>query len=107
LNAWGENGYHLQANDGIAGHICDFMMDDRSWAITELVIKIGNRFTGKEVRIPTSKVDLISYDESKVFVNLTTEAVEQSFAPNRVPFRVEGFTPPPTNQSPDKTIPTP
>ena len=71
-------GYHLQASDGTIGHICDFMMDTRSWAISELVIKIGHRFSGKEVQIPASAVDRISWDESKVFVHLPKEVVEQS-----------------------------
>jgi hypothetical protein len=72
------NGYHIQASDGTMGHICDFMMDPQSWAIRELVIKTGHRFSGNEVQIPTSKVDRISYDDSTVFVNLTSEAVEKS-----------------------------
>jgi sporulation protein YlmC with PRC-barrel domain len=72
------NGYHIKASDGTIGHVCDFMMDDKSWAIAQLVIKTGHRFSGKEVRIPAGKVDRISYDESTVFVNLTSEAVEQS-----------------------------
>jgi sporulation protein YlmC with PRC-barrel domain len=71
-------GYHLQASDGIIGHVCDFMMDPQSWAIRQLVIKIGHRFSGKEVEIPVSKVDRISYDESTVYVNLTMETVEQA-----------------------------
>jgi hypothetical protein len=79
------NGYHLQASDGTVGHICDFMMDDQSWAIRQLVIKTGHRFSGKEVQIPTSKVDRISYEESTVFVNLTTKAVEQSPAHHLAP----------------------
>jgi hypothetical protein len=74
------NGYHIQASDGTIGHICDFMMDDQSWAIDQLVIKTGHRFSGKEVQIPTSKVDRISFEESTVFVNLTKEAVERSSA---------------------------
>jgi hypothetical protein len=72
------NGYRIQATDGIIGYICDFMMDDKSWAIGRLVIKIGHRFSGKEVEIPTCKVNRISYDESTVFVNLTQAAVGQS-----------------------------
>jgi hypothetical protein len=72
------NGYHLQTSDGITGHVCDFMMDDQSWAICQLVIKTGHRFSGKEVQIPARAVDRISWDESKVFVNLTREAVELS-----------------------------
>lgn len=80
------NGYHLQAGDGIAGHVCDFMMDAQSWAIRQLVIKTGHRFSGKEVQIPTRAVDQISWDESKVFVNLTRAAVEQSPARPGSPF---------------------
>jgi hypothetical protein len=72
------NGYHIQATDGAIGHICDFMMDDQNWAIRELVIKTGHRFSGKEVEIPASLVDRISYEESTVFVKLTSAALEQS-----------------------------
>jgi len=72
------NGYHLQACDGTIGHLCDFMMDDQSWSIGQLVIKTGHRLSGKEVLIPTSKVDRISWDDSTVFVTLTKAAVEQS-----------------------------
>jgi hypothetical protein len=79
-------GYHLQASDGMNGHVCDFMMDARSWAIRQLVIKTGHRFSGKEVQIPTRMVDRISYPDSKVFVNLTREAVEQSPANDVSPF---------------------
>jgi hypothetical protein len=71
-------GYHLQASDGTIGHVCDFMMDSQSWAIAQLVIKIGHRFSGKEVLLPTINVDRISYEKSTVFVNLTGKAVEQS-----------------------------
>lgn len=78
-------GYHLQASDGITGHVADFMMDDQSWAIRELVIKTGHRFSGKEVQIPTSCVQKISYDDSTVFVSLTREDVEQGPAHEPVP----------------------
>jgi len=79
------NGYHLQTSDGTIGHICDFMMDDQTWAIRQLVIKTGHRFSGKEVQIPTSQVDRISYEKSTVSVNLTSEAVQQSPAPQLAP----------------------
>ena len=87
------NGYHLQATDGIVGHVCDFLMDDKSWAIHQLVIKTGHRFTGKEVQIPVSKVTEISYDASKVFVSLTTDAVEKSPEHRLVPNAVAISTP--------------
>jgi sporulation protein YlmC with PRC-barrel domain len=71
-------GYQLGTKDGTVGHIRDFMVDDRSWAIAELVIKTGHRFTGTEVLIPTRTVQRISYPDSTVYVNLTREAVERS-----------------------------
>jgi len=80
------NGYHVQASDGMIGHVCDFMMDAQSWAIGQVVVKIGHRLSGKEVQIPSGKVDRISWDESKVFVNLTKEAIEQSPAHQVSPF---------------------
>ena len=80
------NGYHLQASDGLNGHVCDFMMDAQNWAIRQLVIKTGHRFSGKEVQIPTRVVDRISWEESKVYVNVTKEAIEQSPAYPVSPF---------------------
>jgi sporulation protein YlmC with PRC-barrel domain len=79
------SGYHVQATDGIVGHICDFMMDDKSWAISQLVVKIGHRFTGNEVLVPTGSVDRISYDDSTVFVKLTKKDVEKSPAYHLAP----------------------
>jgi hypothetical protein len=72
------NGYHLRTGGATIGHVCDFMMDAQSWAIDQLLIKTGHRFSGKEVVIQTKDVERISYDESTVFVNLTSEAVKHS-----------------------------
>ena len=88
------SGYRVEATDGIVGHVCDFMLDDKSWAIGQLVVKIGHRFTGNEVLIPTGNVDRISYDKSTVFVKLTKEAAGKCSAHHPAPARVEGFTPP-------------
>jgi len=71
-------GYHLHASDGTIGHVYDFMMDTQSWCIRQLVIKTGHRFSGKEVQIPTSQVDRISWEESTVFAHMDKDAVEQS-----------------------------
>jgi len=71
-------GYHIKTIDGTIGHVNDFMMDAQSWAIQKLVIKIGHLFSGREVEIPTNRVDRISFEESTVFVNMTNKDVEQS-----------------------------
>jgi sporulation protein YlmC with PRC-barrel domain len=73
-------GYHFSGSDGVIGQVHDFMMDDRTWAIGQLVVKIGHRFSGREVLIPVNQVERISYEDSTVFVSLTKEAVEKNFA---------------------------
>jgi sporulation protein YlmC with PRC-barrel domain len=78
-------GYHVKTTDGLTGHVSDFMMDDQTWAIHELVVKTGHRLTGKDVQIPVSKVIRISYEDSSVIVNLTSAAVELSPAHHLTP----------------------
>ena len=78
-------GHKLGASDGEICQVKDFYFDDQSWAIGQLVIKTGHRFSGKEVQMPTRKVDRISYPDSTVFVNLTKEAVQQNAARHPAP----------------------
>ena len=68
-------GYHVGTGGGTTGHVCDFMVDVHSWAIGQLVVKIGHRFSGQEVLVPTEKVQRVSYEESTIFVNLTADEV--------------------------------
>ncbi len=70
------DGYDIQTVDGPIGHISGFMVDDRSWAIQELVVQTGSWFSGKEVLISVSKIKRISYEESKVYVSLTKEDIQ-------------------------------
>ena len=69
------NGYHIQANDGEIGHVTDFIIHGNTWAICHLVVETGHWFSGKEMVISPKNIDRISYDESKVFVNLTKETI--------------------------------
>ncbi len=68
-------GYQIQTGDDVVGHVTDFMMDDQSWVICHLVVNTGNRFSGKKILLPPSQVDRISFEESKVFVSTTKEAI--------------------------------
>lgn len=87
------NGYHLQTGDEIVGHVCDFMMDPRSWVVHQLVIKTGHRFSGKELLWPTKDVVRISYEQSTVFVASTGEpAVLENSEGKRTTPSVVAFT---------------
>lgn len=71
-------GYRLEAGDGTAGHISDFLIDGRSWAVEQIVARIGHRLSGREIRIPTSQIDRISWDESTVYTRMTKDGIEHS-----------------------------
>jgi len=72
------NGYQLMARDGTIGHVCDFIMDDKCWAIQQLVVKIGGWLSGTKILIDTSIVERISYEESLVHVRANRDAIRLS-----------------------------
>jgi hypothetical protein len=72
------SGYHIQAADGDIGHVEDFIIDDETWAIRYLIVDTQNWWPGKKVRVSPQWIELVSWSESTVFVNLTREAIKQS-----------------------------
>ncbi|MCE0498173.1 MAG: PRC-barrel domain-containing protein [Methylacidiphilales bacterium] len=71
-------GYHIQTVDGAIGRVSGFLADDHSWAIRDLVVESGHWYRGKEILISPSKIERISYEESKVFVNLTVTDIQRT-----------------------------
>jgi len=68
-------GYKIQTSDEVIGHATDFIMDDKSWAICHLVVETGHWFSRREIAISPKDIERISYEESKVFVKVTKEAI--------------------------------
>ena len=71
-------GYAIQASDGEIGHVADFIIDDKTWTIRYLIIDTTNWWAGKKVLISPQWIDRVSWDDSKVFVNLSRESIKQS-----------------------------
>jgi hypothetical protein len=71
-------GCRIQAQDGEIGHVGDFVIDDETWTIRYLIVDTQNWWPGKKVLIPTQWIERISWEESKVFIHMTREAVRQS-----------------------------
>lgn len=77
-------GYEIQSVDGVIGRVSGFMVDRKSWAIRQLVVETGHWYAGKEVRIVPANVTRISYEDSKVSVNLTKEDIQATAENDRV-----------------------
>jgi hypothetical protein len=63
--------YSVHATDGAVGSVKGFLVDEKTWAIRELIVDAGHWYSGKEVLISTRKISRISHGESIVYVNLT------------------------------------
>ena len=72
------SGYHIQAADGQIGHVEDFIIDGKTWAIRYLIIDTVNWWPGKKVLVAARWIERVSWDESKVFINLSRETIKQS-----------------------------
>lgn len=66
-------GYKVHALDGTVGHVSDFVLDDRNWAIREIVVQTGQWYSAKQIRISPRDIERISYEQWAVFVVLTQE----------------------------------
>lgn len=70
--------YYIQAADGEIGFVEDFIIDDRAWAIRYMVINTQNWLPGKKVLVSPQWIERVSWEEEKVFVKLSLEAIKNS-----------------------------
>ncbi|MBP2667359.1 MAG: PRC-barrel domain protein [Firmicutes bacterium] len=72
------SGYNIQASDGELGHVDDFIIDDATWEIRYLVIDTVNWWPVKKVLISPRWIERVSWDQKKVVINLSREAIKQT-----------------------------
>ena len=70
-------GYQIKASDGEIGHVFDFLIDERTWSIQHIVVKMFILLTGKEVWIPVDRIMHIIYRESTITVDMTRDEIAQ------------------------------
>lgn len=71
-------GYHLHARDGDIGHVQGMLVDEETWALRYLVVDTTNWWGGHRVLISPNWIEVISWEDSTVSVNLTRQAVQAS-----------------------------
>ena len=72
------SGHHIQALDGEVGHVEDFIIEDKTWAIRYLIADTHNWWPGKKVLVSPQWIERVSWGERKVFVNLSRETIKES-----------------------------
>jgi hypothetical protein len=69
-------GYYIDAADGEIGHLNGFVMDDEAWAIRYIEVATRNWWPGKKVLVSPAWIERVSWENSKVYVALTREAIQ-------------------------------
>jgi hypothetical protein len=77
-------GYHIEALDGELGHVDGFIVDDETWSIRYMEVATRNWWPGKKVLVSPAWIDRMSWEDSKVYVGLSREAIKS--APELVDF---------------------
>jgi len=71
-------GYYIQATDGDIGHVEDFLVDDRAWAIRYMLVDTTNWWAGKKVLVAPAWIQRVDWGESKVHVTVTRAQIKAS-----------------------------
>jgi hypothetical protein len=71
-------GYAIEATDGELGHVEDFLVDDRSWAIRYMVVDTVNWWPGKKVLVAPEWIGPVSWADSKVPVAMSREQIKNA-----------------------------
>jgi uncharacterized protein YrrD len=70
-------GYHIQAVEGLAGQIDDFVVSSESWAIRYIIADTGSWLMGKKVQFAPQWVSKVSWVERQIHVALAQETVKR------------------------------
>lgn len=73
-------GYAIEASDGSIGEVQDFILDEKTWAIRDVVVDTMKWWPGGHVRVHPEYVERIDWHERKMHLRLTRDEVKLSGA---------------------------
>jgi hypothetical protein len=71
-------GYDVFASDGHIGHVQGLLLDEKGWAIRFILVNTSDWWFGHEVLIAPQWITGVRWEERRVSVNLTRDAVKAS-----------------------------
>ena len=71
-------GFHVHGTDGEIGHICNFVIDDRTWKVLNLVVDTSHFPNGKKVLVAVDHVLQMEWNDSDIYLNKTKADIEKS-----------------------------
>lgn len=80
-------GFHIHGTDGEIGHICDFIVDDQTWRLLNLVVDTGRLPDGKKVLVSVRHILQMQWNEYEIYLDGTMADIEKSAV-----FKASAFT---------------
>jgi hypothetical protein len=72
-------GYHIQAKDDDMGHVKDFIVNDKSWTISYVVVDTRNWYPGgRKVLISPAWIESIDWPRRRMMVDLSAKQIKES-----------------------------
>lgn len=71
-------GYAIRAQDGELGHVEDFLVDERTWEISGMVVDTRNWLPGKKVVVAPTAIEDIDWHAGQVSVRMTRDEVKRA-----------------------------
>lgn len=72
------DGCTIHAADGEIGHVSDMIVDDQNWKLTQIVVDTHDWIGGKKVLIPVTHIEMLSFVNSLVRLDIRQDEIEQS-----------------------------
>lgn len=69
-------GLHIHGADGQLGHVQDFLIDDETWSVRDLVVDTRDWWPGKRVLIEPALVESIDWDARQIHLSLPRDQIE-------------------------------
>jgi sporulation protein YlmC with PRC-barrel domain len=70
-------GYQIEATDGEIGRVEDFIIDDETWEVRYIVVDTRDWLPGKKVLVAPQWIERVSWEECKIYVNLSRQAIKR------------------------------
>ncbi|MHA0795630.1 PRC-barrel domain-containing protein [Gilvimarinus sp. F26214L] len=71
-------GYRIHAADGEIGHVADFVLDSRNWAVRYLVVDVRRWLPGPSVMLAPQWIEKVSWHEKLVYVDVARSAIKDA-----------------------------
>jgi hypothetical protein len=66
-------GLHIHCADGALGHVDDFIVDDETWRVRNLVVESRNWWPGKRVLVELNWIESIRWEDGQIYLTLSRE----------------------------------